>query len=182
MYKIVIMNGKPCSGKTTFEELCGIFCTTYLYSTIDPIKEVAKKIGWKCTKDKEDRIFLSELKQISKKYNNFPVEWVKNQIDTTINDYANVGIDIEDKYKKVIFFVDCRETKEIEELKSILPNVVTAVIVRDKNINTDNYADVDNINPNEYDYDYYIPNEDGIGDLKTKAEIFCNLIFEERSK
>lgn len=43
MYKIVIMNGKPCSGKTTFEELCGIFCTTYLYSTIDPIKEVAKK-------------------------------------------------------------------------------------------------------------------------------------------
>ena len=44
MYKIVIMNGKPCSGKTTFEELCGIFCTTYLYSTIDPIKEVAKKV------------------------------------------------------------------------------------------------------------------------------------------
>ena len=133
MYKIVIMNGKPCSGKTTFEELCGIFCTTYLYSTIDPIKEVAKKIGWKGTKDKEDRIFLSELKQISKKYNNFPVEWVKNQIETTISDYANVGIDIEDKYKKVIFFVDCREIKEIEELKSILPNVVTAVIVRDKN-------------------------------------------------
>lgn len=65
-------------------------------------------------------------------------------------------------------------------MKSILPNVVTAVIVRDKNFNADNYADVDNINPIEYDYDYCIQNEKEISDLKTKAEIFCNLIFEER--
>ena len=57
MYKIVIMNGKPCSGKTTFEELCGIFCTTYLYSTIDPIKEVAKKQDGKVQKIKKIEFF-----------------------------------------------------------------------------------------------------------------------------
>ena len=139
MYKVVIMNGRPCSGKTTFEEFCNIFCTTYLYSTIDPIKEVAKKMGWKGTKDKKDRIFLSELKKVSKKYNNFPVEWVKNKIETTISDYVNVGIDIEDKYKKVIFFVDCREVEEIEELKSILPHAVTTMVIRNKAFNVSEY-------------------------------------------
>lgn len=182
MYKVVIMNGRPCSGKTTFEEFCNIFCTTYLYSTIDPIKEIAKRMGWKGTKEKDDRIFLSELKKVSKKYNNFPVEWVKNQIETTISDYANVGIDIEDKYKKVIFFVDCREIEEIEELKSILPNVVTAAIIRNNIFNVSDYADVDNVNPVEYDYDYYIQNKKGIDDLKAKAQIFCDLIFEEKQK
>lgn len=179
MYKVVIMNGRPCSGKTTFEEFCNIFCTTYLYSTIDPIKEVAKKMGWKGTKNKEDRIFLSELKKVSKKYNNFPVEWVKNKIETTISDYANVGIDIEDKYKKVIFFVDCREVEEIEELKSILPHAVTTMVIRDKVFNTSEYADVDDVNPFDYEYDYYIQNKNGLDELKTEAQMFCDLIFEE---
>lgn len=182
MYKVVIMNGRPCSGKTTFEEFCGIFSTTYLYSTIDPIKEIAKRMGWKGTKEKDDRIFLSELKKVSKKYNNFPVEWVKNQIETTISDYANVGIDIEDKYKKVIFFVDCREVEEIEELKSILPHAVTAVIARNQSFNANDYADVDDVKLIEYDYDYYIQNKKGLNDLKTKAQIFCDLIFEEEQK
>lgn len=182
MYKVVIINGRPCSGKTTFEEFCGIFCTTYLYSTIDPIKEVAKKMGWKGTKEKDDRVFLSKLKKVSKKYNNFPVEWVKNQIETTISDYASVGIDIEDKYKKVIFFVDCREIEEIEELKSILPNVVTAMVVRDKIFNAANYADVDDVNPLDYEYDYYIQNKKGLNDLRAKSQVFCDLIFEEEQK
>ena len=70
MYKIVIMNGKPCSGKTTFEELCGIFCTTYLYSTIDPIKEAAKKCKVshnnisKCCKGKQN--YAGKLKDGTK--------------------------------------------------------------------------------------------------------------------
>ena len=65
--RIFIMNGQGGSGKTTFEK----FVKSYAWNTffkeititsiIDPIKEVAKGVGWDGAKGNKDRAFLHNL-------------------------------------------------------------------------------------------------------------------------
>ena len=77
MVKVVIINGMPMSGKTTFEELCQKICDPFakesgfeednilcvdICSTVDFVKIVAKQCGWDGTKDLKNRKFLSDLK------------------------------------------------------------------------------------------------------------------------
>lgn len=177
MYKIVIVNGPPESGKTTFEKLCDIKVTSYIFSTISPIKEVAKKLGWYGLKTPKDRWFLGELKKISKQYNNFPVDWVVERIHRTIDDYNSIGIDIENsKFKKAIFFVDCREVEEIEELKEKL-NAVTLFISRpNKEVFSD--AASDDVKFEVFPYDYHIINDSSFTDFRNTVEDFVEELFK----
>lgn len=177
MYKIVIVNGPPESGKTTFEQLCDMEVTSYIFSTITPIKEVAKRLGWKGLKAPKDRWFLGELKKISKQYNNLPADWVVEQIHRTIDDYNNIGIDLENsKFKKVIFFVDCREEEEIKELKEKL-NAVTLFISRpNKEVVSD--APSDNVKFEVFPYDYHIINDSSFTDFRNKVEVFVEELFK----
>ena len=65
--KIVIVNGAPGSGKTSFEELCqdkmGDYCQ--IRSTVDLVKEIASiYANWDGKKDLKSRKFLSDLKDL----------------------------------------------------------------------------------------------------------------------
>lgn len=65
--KIVIVNGAPGSGKTSFENFCqeimGDFCQ--IRSTIDLVKEIATIYAqWDGKKDLKSRKFLSDLKDL----------------------------------------------------------------------------------------------------------------------
>ena len=79
MVKVVVCNGMPMSGKTTFQTICkgksnhahGIegyrgFGRLHIEScsTVDFVKEVAKSCGWDGTKTLENRKFLSDLKDL----------------------------------------------------------------------------------------------------------------------
>ena len=60
--KIIIINGYAGVGKSTFVEMCKKDYLVTELSTIDPIKDIASKIGWNGQKEPKDRKFLADLK------------------------------------------------------------------------------------------------------------------------
>ena len=85
--KIVIVNGRPRAGKTTFESMCEqILGRAYCErrSTVDKIKEIATEGGWKGGKELKDRKFLSDLKDLFTEYNDMPLA---NHADEGVFDY-----------------------------------------------------------------------------------------------
>ncbi|MDV3427646.1 MAG: hypothetical protein LIR50_11600, partial [Bacillota bacterium] len=138
--KVVIVNGMPESGKTTFEHMCEDIIGSemcLIYSTIDPIKQIATTIGWDGTKTPRNRKFLSDLKDLLTEFNDYSLHSVENQIEKFEN-----GIKLFDiQGFPHVAFVDCREPGEIEKLKKAL-NAVT-LLIRRPNVNMEfsNHAD-----------------------------------------
>lgn len=173
--RVVIVNGRPGSGKTTFERMCaekmGQYCR--ITSTVDGIKMIAAVGGWTGKKELRDRKFLSDLKDLFTEYNNYPFNYVKGQIDEFEED-----LDIYDNIEHPhVVFVDCREPQEIEKLKNYYgKNAITLILWRastDFN-ETSNHADE---NVWKYKYDCIIENNGSLEELKAKAEGFLDLIF-----
>lgn len=174
--RVVIVNGKPGCGKTTFENCCEeilghAFCRCR--STVDKVKEIAYEVGWDGQKTPEARKFLSDLKDLFTKFNDMPA----NDILAYLRgwEYDLEYFLVEDRPH--VLFVDDREPEHIEKLKKKL-NAITILIRRpgDELIETSNHADQ---NVFEYEYDYVIDNNGDIESLKYHAETFLNSIFSE---
>lgn len=110
--KIYVVNGYPGVGKTTFERIVqnvlGSNRVT-IWSTIDPIKSIARDLGWDGQKDARGRALLSDLKRALNLYNDF-----------TMNKLRDVVFQIEDQEMygvEHILFIDSREPGEIAEIK-----------------------------------------------------------------
>lgn len=174
--RVVIVNGKPGCGKTTFENCCETilghaYCRRR--STVDKVKELACEAGWDGQKTPEARKLLSDLKDLFTKYNDMP----KNDIVTYLK-----GWEEDLKYFYVgnyphVLFVDDREPEHIDRLKKEL-NAITLLIRRpgDELVETSNHADE---NVFEYEYDYIIDNNSDIENLIFHAEVFLNSIFSK---
>lgn len=114
MKYVIIVNGKPGSGKTTFEHYCRDYIENneygwvHIVSSIDPIKEIYKQLGWKGNKGDKERKFLSDLKKI----------WIETCDGPTkyLVDYIMQLHDNGDSF----IFTDIREESEIIKLKEIL--------------------------------------------------------------
>lgn len=107
--QIFITNGMARSGKDTFAEYLNYFVPTLKYSSIDKVKDIAKRCGWNGTKDEKSRKFLSDLKVLTSQFNDMPFRAIK----TTVDQFK------EDKEKKILL-IDIREPKEIEKAKKLL--------------------------------------------------------------
>ena len=171
--KVVIVNGMPESGKTTFEHMCEDIIGSemcLIYSTIDPIKQIATTIGWDGTKTPRNRKFLSDLKDLLTEYNDYSLNAVKNQIEKFEN-----GLKLfEMNSLPHVAFIDCREPGEIEKLKRQL-NAVTLLVQRPGvKMEFSNHADAEVMN---YTYDCIIENNGSLDGLREKAEVFLNLLF-----
>lgn len=160
---IYVVNGAPGSGKTTFENnvkkiMGNNFC--HILSTITPIKEAARSLGWNGEKDLKSRKFLSDLKDLMTEYNDLPFNYVREQVRLIEGDWAEYGV----KPSSVAVFIDCREPAEIKKLcdelgaKSLLIRRASA-----ENSETSNHADEEVLN---YKYDIVIENN---GDLREYA-------------
>lgn len=175
MMKIILVNGMPTVGKTTFENICkkelyinyNIPCE--IYSTIKPIKDIAEKIGWNGKKTPKDRRFLSDLKDLCTEYSDYSINWIKSKINTDLEFYHTK--------KEIIFFVDTREPEEIERLKKEW-NAKALLIQRAavENNEQSNHADA---NVFQCGYDYIIENNGSIEDLKKIAKRFIMKIENE---
>ena len=174
--RVVIVNGRPGCGKTTFEDMCMdilglLYCKSR--SSIDKIKEIAREGGWNGEKDAASRKLLSDLKRVFTQYNDLPtqdiIQFLKGW-ETELEMYNVGGINH-------ILFVDVREPENIEKLKKRL-NAVTVLIRRpgDDDVETSNDSDLSVFN---YHYDFTILNTGDLEHLKFAAQAFLNQIFSK---
>lgn len=197
-YPIVfIINGYPESGKDTFVDIVtniGIYFDkhdkytgalkegflTINSSTVDIIKHVAKILGWDGVKTPEARKFLSDLKDLSTNFNDYPNQKIINDVKACRESQIAVNKATGDYYyhEKVdnvlvnnafkFWFIHCREPEHIEKLKNAIGNdCYTIFMVRDVHIKeASNHADA---NVENYKYDFYIDNTGTLEDLEAKA-------------
>ena len=66
---VFITNGTGGCGKDTFAEILNDFVDVTKISSIDPVKQFARFMGWNGGKTEKDRKFLSDLKLILIEYN-----------------------------------------------------------------------------------------------------------------
>ena len=126
--RVVIVNGRPNAGKTTFENLCAkvvgnAYCNRR--STIDKVKEIAAQAGWNGVKDAKSRKMLSDLKDIFTEYNDMPFNDILNFLDKWEDELSHYNVSCHPH----ILFVDDREPEHIDRLKKAL-NATTLLIRR----------------------------------------------------
>lgn len=172
--KIIIINGVPMSGKDLFCDLCLNYMTARgimggKISTIDFVKRVATQVGWNGLKEPKDRKFLSDLKDLLTEYNDAPFTIVEEQIRQT---YFHFTKEMGVPEDKIVFFVHCREPKEIQKFVDKM-GAETLIIRREEmeKLPQSNHADEEVLN---YTYTYEIKNDKGIDELEKEAIKFID--------
>lgn len=179
MVKVVVVNGRPESGKTTFEEKCMELVrasSTFWFdeskrvmvemcSTVDFVKKIALECGWDGVKTSRNRKFLSDLKDLLTEWDDVPFQKILEKVEDLCfypNDF--------------LLFVDCREPAEIQKLKERL-NATTVIVRRlgDEVNETSNHADA---NVFDYEYDYTIKNYGDLSDLVVECVGFLDYMKE----
>lgn len=170
----IIINGKGGSGKDTciegLQALYGGEAHVNNVSTIDPIKQAAKLIGWDGSKDDKSRKFLSDLKKISTEYNNYPNQYIKEQIEHF-------------KYNMATFlFIHCREPENIKKIEQYIMKQkipYTTVLVKRDISDSHEYGNKSDDNVDSYTYNEVFNNSyNNIIDLKIKfAEFIQSILY-----
>ena len=162
------------SGKDLFCDLCLNYMTARgimggKISTIDFVKRIVMQVGWNGLKEPKDRKFLSDLKDLLTEYNDAPFTIVEEQIRQT---YFHFTKEMGVPEDKIVFFVHCREPKEIQKFVDRL-GAETLIIRREEveKLPQSNHADEEVLN---YTYTYEIKNDKGIEELEKEAMKFVD--------
>lgn len=186
--KVVIINGKPQSGKDTFCKYAQGYCdddesaNTLIISSVDPLKEMLAQLGWDGTKTDEIRDMLMCMKQL----------WVQNQDGPTMFLFNNIlefhkACTGEDN----IVFVHIREPEEIKKLVNALTgfesmgiDVISLLVIREGGEDTPNQPtgtrrSDDEALINSYEYDVTINNDGDLIKLQELAAEFVDKLLED---
>lgn len=169
MKHIYIVNGMGGCGKDTFAKYMEQFVpATVKISSVDPVKEIAKKCAWKGGKTEKDRKFLSDLKCALTVYNDMPFIYLKMWYFL-----------VPDDDKTRVLLMDIREPEEIEKAKNAF-NAKTILIKNDRvpHIHS-NMADDGVFN---YEYDFVIENNGTFEEFEDATRRFAEaegLIHEQ---
>lgn len=166
--QVIVINGAPQSGKSTFVEMCKSFYPyVYEFSTVDLVKQIATQLGWNGEKTLKDRKFLSDLKDLLTEWNDIPFKDAKKFVTVT---------KMKNKLKRHdgIIFIHCREPQEIERLKKEF-NAITLLIRRDaaESQEVSCHSDKNVLN---HEYGYIIENNGSLEELENKAYNFLEII------
>ena len=165
---IFILNGNPGSGKDEFSKILNEFVSTKHISIIDPIKIIESNVRISIgkekyfKKDEKYRKFLSDLKDICEEYNDYPFQWVTNEV-----------INFLSKSDNDILLIDMRSEKDIVRAEYMF-NAESIFIEnnRAKRI-TSNHADA---NVEKINYNHIIKNNGTLEEFKKEIENFANKI------
>lgn len=155
--KVFIINGSGGVGKDTFCEYVGHYAKVKVISSIDLVKDYASKMGWNGSKTPKDRRFLSDLKDLLTKYNDYPFRDICQKVLWFKED------------DNEFLFIHIREPEEIDRAKREF-NAHTILMVND-NVRGiySNHADARVL---EYNYDIVIDNSGTLKDLEIIAKDF----------
>lgn len=171
--KIVIINGKPTSGKDTFVNMCKLIDPKIQnYSTVDGVKDVARKMGWNEDKSEKGRKLLSDLKDLWDNYNH-------GATNNTIKRAMHYSDLLDELGMDSAVFIHCREPEKIAEMKASFEesgySVVTLLIKRSSVESVEsNHSDRDVEN---YNYDVAISNDGTLDDLIASSRWFYYTIL-----
>lgn len=184
MKYIIIVNGKPGSGKTTFQRKCKEYLELdesaqfHSISSIDYIKDVYRALGWNSVKTDKARKDLSILKQM----------WIDN-CNGPLNQLFKYVVELPCNEDHMIF-VDVREESEIikyvetfQSLRDVGIICTTLFISRPESDFEEfgNKSD-DNAGKNMSLYKYNISNIGTIDDLDQWVEEFINRLPYDNHK
>ena len=165
--KVFLINGAPCSGKSTFcEKVIQITTDAYgkQFSTVDLVKQVAHDLGWNGEKTPKARKFLSDLKDILTEWDDIPVKDIKNKINVF---KWELDTFLEDDSKAVVF-IHTREPEEIMRLRNELG--AQSILIRRKEAEENNPASChSDANVMNCEYDIEIDNNGSLIDLTMAA-------------
>lgn len=157
--KVVVINGSGGVGKDTFVEFCSKYANVKNISSVDKVKEAAKVlVGWDGSKDDKSRKLLVDLKKLSIDYNNYPMTYIREQIE-----------EFNQNEDEDIMFIHIREISEIEKVKDEMDAKTLLITSNRVEKITSNTSDA---NVDKYDYDFYISNDGTLEELEKKAKIF----------
>jgi hypothetical protein len=166
---VLIINGYPRSGKDTFcDNISGVF-SCKRYSTVDTPKRILTDMGWDGVKTPEIRKALSDIKDMYTSLFDGPfkeaVKIIKDSIDNNIS----------------IVTVMCREPVEIDKLKQwcIDNNIRCSTIFIDRGINIEELNNHADLEVSEYEYDYYIKNNNSKSVFRDRSRIFIVSLLGE---
>lgn len=178
---IFVLNGSNESGKDTFVDLIKemesqLKIKCFHISSVDVIKNMAKKYGWDGVKNEKGRTLLHDLKEAWDKYNSMTQQDIfrktKNWIEKS------------DSLSSNFLFVDIREPEKIEayinSIEKYYGDVVCvgSILIRSsRSVAASNPADQGVTN---FNYDLTITNNGTIDDLKGKAETFVKSLIYYR--
>ena len=164
---VIVVNGKPRSGKDTFckyiIEFCeekGLYCD--VWSTIDFEKELLEDIVLRPydPNSEKDRSFLSDFKQL-----------INHYYDITFRDFTNLI-----ELYSGIFLIHSREWSEIIRFREYCEQnnikFITIFLTSPNEKNYNNWSDTFCIDRKEL-YNFIIENKGSLEDLKENAKQFC---------
>lgn len=161
MKEILIINGSGGVGKDTFVDKLSRYAKVIHTSIVNPVKDLAKKIGWTGSKTEKDRKFLSDLKVLIDQYNDYNY---KNAAQL-MKSFRDGEFDAD------ILCIDMREKNQIEKAQKEF-GAKTVLVTRDSVAHiTSNIADK---GVYDIEYDYHIENNGTIYDLDKKAKQFLS--------
>lgn len=163
---VVIINGSPMSGKSTFVDICKHISKrgrVHEYSTVDFVKQIAEECGWDGTKDAKNRKFLSDLKDLLAEWNDVPFKKSKEFIDA-VHTFAQGDI---------MVFIHCREPQEIQKFVDHYgKDQCHTLLIQRPSVDGDDQSNHADAQVDEYDYDLTIVNDGTLDQLKETAIIY----------
>ena len=166
MKHIFVLNGHPCSGKTTFGRILSEYIPCKHISIIDPVKEIAQQLGWNPqSKNERDRKFLLDLKDLTEEYNDFPFQWVIRHAMAFLHD---------DETK--VLLIDIREPKDIE--RAVRTMGAQTIFIKNErgHVTASNHADA---NVEQYIYDVVIGNNGTLEEFRETIHEFAEKLKGE---
>lgn len=179
---VIIINGKPRSGKDTVIRMMGRYCDDFecarllQYSTIDPVKNALVGLGWNMAdKDDDTRNLLAAMKQWWISYSNGPLRWCVDKVMSSIYDG--------DTDDGVIVF-QIREPKEIDKLVNVLESIrfaydmrISTLFVNRLEADGKAYGNSADTDVADYKYGYTIDNNGTIDDLMQAVYGYMDTLF-----
>ena len=145
---VIVINGSGGVGKDT---LCGFAAERYRavnYSSVDPIKSLARQAGWNGEKDDRSRKFLSDLKRLTSDYNDLPTVYLIGRCREFMAGDAEVMFVHIRECEQIAHFIEAAAAEGIKPL---------TLLVRRGEGRT--YGNVSDDNVEDYDYDLIYRND-----------------------
>lgn len=179
--QIFILNGTAGAGKDTFANMLNEYIPTKHISSITPVKEVAKVLGWNGDKTPEYRSFLCD----TKKYLNSKGDFICSYLDAQVEDFRKddktrvLLIDIRepDEIKKAVYKYDAKTIliEQQPKYKTETVSSIGGVPLYTHTIPVANSNTADS-GVNNYAYDYKVLNNGTLEDFKKNVKDFAKKV------